>query len=228
MRLEIDNCLIEVDGEELPGLDGSCAAYVDALQNAGLSIQNKRRETLVIDRVIRVESGPRWIEASPPHDSELYLEYRLGFDVPCSIPSQTFGFILSASRFVDQVASARTFVTEVQANHLRSQGVAAHVTNQDLLVFGEDGLVENTLRFDNECARHKTLDMIGDLAVTGVDLVGRFVSNRGGHSLNGRLSTQLTELVRQKRMTHSANKRSHDKTIPGSDRNAGPSGLATS
>ncbi|MEM9644488.1 MAG: UDP-3-O-acyl-N-acetylglucosamine deacetylase, partial [Planctomycetota bacterium] len=79
------------------------------------------------------------------------------------------------------------------ADALRASGVGAHVTNQDLLVFGENGLVDNELRYFDECARHKTLDMIGDLSLVGADLIGRFTSSRGGHILNGLMAQNLHE-----------------------------------
>ena len=193
--LGVDNCFVEVDAEELPGLDGSCMAYVEAILEVGVQTQSFVEPLLVIDQTIRIESGDRWIEANPSLSGETYYEYRLGFDRPSPIPAQQFNLVLDAEAFAREVAPARTFVTEMQAAMLRGQGVASHVSNQDLLVFGSEGPLENTLRFDNECARHKTLDLIGDLAVSGVRLVGRFTSHRGGHSLNGRMSKRLTELA---------------------------------
>ncbi len=88
-------------------------------------------------------------------------------------------------------------MTAAQAEQIRSSGLASHVTNQDLLVIGEDGPIDNHYRFTNECARHKTLDLIGDLALAGVELVGRFISFRGGHNLNGRMAKQLSQLAAQ-------------------------------
>ena len=88
-------------------------------------------------------------------------------------------------------------MTEAQAEEIRGAGLAGHVTNQDLLVIGSDGPVENEYRFHNECARHKTLDLIGDLSLAGVDLIGRFTSFRGGHNLNGQMASQLAELAAQ-------------------------------
>ncbi len=196
--LQVDNCIVEVDAEEFPGLDGSCLPYVQAITGAGIVSQTESCPVLVVDRAIRIEAGDRWIEASPPKASEAYFEYRLGFDRPCHIPSQTFGFELEPAAFAAEVAPARTFVTETQANMLRGQGVASHVTNQDLLVYGADGPIENELRFEDECSRHKTLDLIGDLAVSGIQLAGRFVSHRGGHSLNGRMAKRLFELAVEK------------------------------
>ena len=88
-------------------------------------------------------------------------------------------------------------MTKAQAEEIRGAGLAGHGTNQDLLVIGSEGPVENQYRFRNECARHKTLDLIGDLSLAGVDLIGRFTSFRGGHHLNGQMASQLAELAAQ-------------------------------
>ena len=86
-------------------------------------------------------------------------------------------------------------MTSAQAEQIRASGLAAHVTNQDLLVIGDQGPIDNTFRYVNECARHKTLDLIGDLALSGIELVGRFISFRGGHRLNGQVAKQMAALA---------------------------------
>ena len=100
-------------------------------------------------------------------------------------------------RFSRDVAPARTFVTESQAKTLHARGLAKHVSYRDLLVFGDDGPIDNQVRFANECARHKALDLVGDLALVGVELVGKFISYRGGHNLNGRMAKALHDLAVQ-------------------------------
>ena len=199
--LEIDNCVIEIDAEELPGLDGSSLAFAEALIDAGLIVQTAIRRRLVIEKPSRIEAGGCWIDALPivpaisGHQQGAYYEYRLDYEHSSIVPSQTYGLLSTPRRFVSDVAGARTFVTADQADMLRAQGVASHVTNQDLIVLGPDGPVDNSFRYADECARHKTLDMIGDLALAGVDLVGHFVSYRGGHILNGRLASELATLA---------------------------------
>ncbi len=193
--LEIDNCLVEVDGEELPALDGSCNGYVHRLQTAGLIVQARQRKRLIIRDRYRIGSPHGWIEAAPSKCGESYFEYQLSFDDDTPIAPQAYGIELTPDRFIRQIAPARTFVTESQATEIRVAGFAAHVTNQDLLVIGDNGPIDNKLRFANECARHKTLDLIGDLALAGIELVGRFSSFRGGHQLNGRMAKQLAQLA---------------------------------
>ncbi|TWU15778.1 UDP-3-O-acyl-N-acetylglucosamine deacetylase [Allorhodopirellula heiligendammensis] len=198
--LEVDNCYVEVDAEEMPGLDGSSQAYVVALQSAGLVIQSILKPQLIIEAPFKVRFEDATIEVTPSKGRVASFGYRLAYDSDSAIGDQDFLFELNPRQFVRQVASARTFVTLEQAEQLRAAGIAGHVSNQELLVIGPEGPIENTYRFGNECARHKTLDMIGDLALVGVDLIGQFRSDRGGHRINGVLAQQLSEMLAQAKM----------------------------
>ncbi len=193
--LEIDNCYVEIDGQELPGLDGSSQPYVEALQHCGLIVQAKPREQLLLNQIVRVAKGGQWVEARPAADRFATFEYRLSFDDQTPIMPQTYSFKCTPGSFAREVAAARTFVTQQQAAALRAKGIASHVTNQDLLVFGESGPIDNSLRYENECARHKTLDLVGDLALAGVDLIADVISFRGGHILNGQLARKLFDMA---------------------------------
>ncbi|QDT09914.1 UDP-3-O-acyl-N-acetylglucosamine deacetylase [Planctomycetes bacterium K23_9] len=197
--LQIDNCFVSIDGEEFPGLDGSCLAFFQALQNAGITKQSTQRKRLVIQQTVRIELADRWIQVEPldraMQNAGTCFEYRLSFDHDCPIHEQTFSFHCTPETFGKEVAGARTFVTQSQAEMLRAQGVAGHVTNQDLLVFGDNGPIDNELRFADECSRHKTLDLIGDIALAGCDIVGSIVSCRGGHTLNGRMAERLAAIA---------------------------------
>lgn len=199
--LEIDNCVCEIDAEELPALDGSSLAFVQHLAEAGLVVQPAPRRQLVIRDRYRIGTLDGWVEATPSRNGESYFEYQLSFDDETPIAPQAFGIELTPDRFIREVAPARTFVTAAQAEQIRASGVAGHVTNQDLLVISESGPVDNEYRFANECARHKTLDLIGDLALSGVELIGRFTSFRGGHNLNGQVAKQLAELAKRESLT---------------------------
>lgn len=194
--LEIDNVVVEINAEELPGLDGSSVAYVDALRSAGLVIQASCREQLIIDRTVRVGNAASWVEVTPTSDGLAHYAYELDYGPGCPILPQRYEAALNCTDFCRGIAPARTFVTADQAAELRRRGVAEHVTMQELLVFDDQGPVENRLRFENECARHKVLDMIGDLALVGCDFVGKFTSYRGGHALNAALARKLAKMAR--------------------------------
>ncbi|TWT80921.1 UDP-3-O-[3-hydroxymyristoyl] N-acetylglucosamine deacetylase [Planctomycetes bacterium CA13] len=191
--MEIDNCIVEIDAEELPGLDGSSMAFVEALRHAGLIIQSQPKRRLVIRERIYVSCDTSWIEATPSTGGPATYEYRLSFDDATPIQEQCYSCQLSPHRFIREIAPARTFITEEQAQILRSQGIASHVTNQDLLIINDNGPIENHYRFPQECARHKLLDLIGDLALADVELVGNISSFRGGHNINGRMAQQIAE-----------------------------------
>ncbi|MEM9368245.1 MAG: UDP-3-O-acyl-N-acetylglucosamine deacetylase [Planctomycetota bacterium] len=193
--LEIDNCLVCVDGEELPGLDGSALPYVEALQQAGLVIQASPRACLVIQDTITVQDGAASIVASPSEGFTCTYEYHLDYGSESPIRNGAFRIGMTPHAFSRQVASARTFVTEEQARQIRQAGHASHVTNRDLLVIGTEGPIENRYRYRDECVRHKVLDLIGDLGMVGTQLIGRFVSHRGGHRLNHRMSLELMERI---------------------------------
>lgn len=192
----IDNCRVEIDAEELPGLDGSALAYVEALSSAGLILQARPKRRVVIRQSYRVGNDRAFVMVAPPKSDESYYEFQLSFDDTPSIPPQAYGVELNEERYIREVCSARTFVTLEQAESIRASGVANHVRNEDLLVIGDDGPIDNRYRYINECARHKTLDMIGDLALAGVEIVGRVTSFRGGHVLNGRMARRIAELAR--------------------------------
>jgi UDP-3-O-acyl N-acetylglucosamine deacetylase len=205
--LEVDNCFVEVDAEELPGLDGSSQDYVLALQSAGLVIQAALKPQLVIERPLQVQLDGTCIDVLPINGKASRFGYRLQYEHASVIPDQSFQFECTPRQFMRQVAAARTFVTSEQAHQLRAAGLAGHVSNQELLVIGEQGPIENTYRFGNECARHKTLDLIGDLSLVGVDLVGQFLSDRGGHRLNGMLAKQLFEMFVEAKVPSHADKK---------------------
>lgn len=194
--LEIDNCIVETDAQEMPGLDGSSAAYVEALQSVGMVMQAAARKRYIVDRVFRLGDPTSWIEVSPSKLGCATFEYRLNYGDSSPIPAQSYTHQLTPVNFCRELASARTFVTAEQADKLRSSGIGSHVTNQDLIVFNTEGrVVDNELRYADECARHKTLDLIGDIAMAGVDLVGTFVSFRGGHRLNSEAAAMLANFA---------------------------------
>jgi UDP-3-O-[3-hydroxymyristoyl] N-acetylglucosamine deacetylase len=144
---------------------------------------------------VRVGSAAAWVEASPSLDGQMHLQYSLDYGPEHPVPPQQFACSLSPELFTRGLAPARTFVTAEQVEQLRRAGVGGHVTPRDLLVFDESGPIANLLRFTDECARHKVLDLVGDLALSGAELVGKFVSYRGGHQLNGAMVRQLCRMA---------------------------------
>lgn len=189
--MQIDNVEIHCTGCEMPGLDGSSLAYALALDDAGRTPLRNRRSTLRVNKRVRIGEGSQWITIEPTDSDSLELEYRLDYG-PCNpIGTATYETKINEDAFFHRLAPARTFISLKEAEQLQERGLAKHVTTRDLLVFDIDGPIDNTLRFNDECARHKALDLLGDLALTGIDLVGKVVAYRSGHQMNGRLADQL-------------------------------------
>lgn len=184
--LRIDNCRVELDGPEPPGLDGSAAAYVDTLMRAGSVLQDRPRRIWAVAQPLTVALDGATLTLHPPADgsTELRLSYLLDYGAYAPIPRQRFSCELKPADFAHEVAACRTFVTVHEAHRLRQQGIGLHLRTADILVFGPHGPMDNHLRYADEPARHKVLDLVGDLALFGEDLAGHLVAYRSGHTLN--------------------------------------------
>ncbi|MBM4022067.1 MAG: UDP-3-O-[3-hydroxymyristoyl] N-acetylglucosamine deacetylase [Planctomycetes bacterium] len=191
--LRIDCCLVRVSAEELPGLDGSSRAFVAALDEAGIERLGSPIKPLVVREPCRVTDGEAWIEALPPQHAGLSIDYEIDYG-PGPIGRQTLSFRLSPDGYRADVASARTFITRSEAERLRAAGLAADVSTSDLVVFGDDGPIDNPLRWPDECVRHKVLDLVGDLALAGRPIHAHVRASRSGHRLNALLAARLRSL----------------------------------
>ncbi|HBO46013.1 MAG TPA: UDP-3-O-[3-hydroxymyristoyl] N-acetylglucosamine deacetylase [Planctomycetaceae bacterium] len=188
--MQIDNCEVWVDEEEMPGCDGSCLAFVEALQSTEIVSQDAPRRRLAIHETVRASRGDAWIELRPGDGDGLVLDYRLDFG-PGPIGRQQLSLTMTPETFLRELAPCRTFLMQAEADQLRAHGLGRRVGFSDLLVFGHDGPIDNSLRFDDECVRHKVLDLIGDLALADCDLAGSAVAARSGHYLNAKVLQAL-------------------------------------
>jgi UDP-3-O-acyl N-acetylglucosamine deacetylase len=184
--LRIDNCEVWVDRSEMPGCDGSSLAFIEALNSAGIVEQMAVRPRLYVEDLMRVGDETSWVEARPSRIDGFSLKVRLDYGRG-PIGRQSVHFVITPESFTRELASARTFLTLAEAEWLRKQGLGTRATYQDLLVYGDAGPIDNTLRYEDECVRHKALDLVGDLALSGCDLVGHFVAFCSGHRLNAEL-----------------------------------------
>lgn len=187
--LRIDNCRVEIDGPETPGLDGSSLGFVEALDRAGTAEQDRPRATLRIDRTFTIRDGLSTLVAEP-EPTGFVLTYQLDYGAT-AIGRQEVTTRLNVEGFRAEIAPSRTFLLAAEADMLRAAGIGRRTTESDLLIFGEHGPIGNTLRFPDECARHKVLDMVGDLALLGMDLEGRVTAHRTGHQHNAELVRAL-------------------------------------
>src|SRR5687768_12558995 len=144
--LGIDNCDVACDAPEMPGLDGSCQPLVLALAEAGTIEQRTARRRLIVTDITRVGNDEAWVEARPSKTGSLHIIYKLDYGPNNPIGRQTIELAVTPQSFVAELAPARTFVLADEAQWLKSRGLGTRVTNQDLLVFNEDGPIDNPLR----------------------------------------------------------------------------------
>ncbi len=195
--MEVSNCKVHVSAEELPALDGSAESYVKAISQAGVVEQNSPRTQWRIKTPIRVGDDKFWLEVVPPEPEVLVatISYELDYPQWPSIGHQEYSAPLFSEALREQIMPARTFATQQEAVTLQAAGLCKRVTPDNCLVFSLDGVIKNTLRFEDECARHKILDFVGDLFLDGIDWIGKFRACGSGHSHN---YLMLNELIKQK------------------------------
>ncbi|QQE09956.1 UDP-3-O-[3-hydroxymyristoyl] N-acetylglucosamine deacetylase [Planctomycetota bacterium] len=193
----VDNLRIEVDAVELPAMDGSALPFYEALQEAGVVELDAPRKMLKVYEPIVVRQGDATIAALPAGEGETHFTYQLDYTNVPVIGSQISTFELHGEDYGSLIAPARTFVLEHEAQAMRSQGIGSHLSEDEVLVIGNDGpLGTNEFRFEDEPVRHKMLDLIGDLFLTGAQVEGRIVAHKSGHALNQLMAKRLLEQYR--------------------------------
>jgi UDP-3-O-[3-hydroxymyristoyl] N-acetylglucosamine deacetylase len=179
--LGVDNAEILVDGPELPALDGSAALFAEAIVQAGIVPLSKPARALAVRKPIRYESGDSWIEFSPGEG--LFLDVTIDFEHP-AIGRQHFVSAIRPETFRWEIARARTFGFMTDIEKLWRSGLALGASLENTIALSDDRIVNpEGLRFADEFARHKALDLLGGLALLGTPLIGRVRAHRPGHSL---------------------------------------------
>lgn len=186
----VDNAIVELDAPEPPVLDGSAAQFVFLLDCAGFVAQDASRRTIEIRRTVRVTDGDAFAELRPGADG---LEMALSIDFAAvAIGRQALSLRLSPETFRQELARARTFALVEEIDELRAAGLAQGGSLDNAVVVDQARVLNPTgLRAPDEFVRHKLLDAVGDLALAGAPLRGRFVAHRSGHTLNNRLLRAL-------------------------------------
>jgi len=179
--LGIDNLLVELKGEELPGFDGSSLEFVRALKKAGIVEQEAERKYIVIREPIAVNRGGSSLLIVPYEGFK--ISYSLNYDHPL-LKSQFVSMDFKDDMFEKELAPCRTFCLEEEAQQLLSSGLGKGANYENTLVVGKDGVIKNKTRFDDEFARHKVLDLLGDLYLLGRPLRGEVFAVKSGHRLN--------------------------------------------
>jgi UDP-3-O-acyl N-acetylglucosamine deacetylase len=200
--LGIADALIEVTGPEIPIADGSARPFVDAIVRAGISSPTSAgaEPPVVIETPIVIGDAAARVEAHPPTADRpgLELTYRLEYPPGAPIQPQEASLFVPlgerVSGYIDDVAPARTFCLAQEAEMMRKAGMFSHLGPRDMMVIGPNGPIENTYRFSNEPARHKLLDLLGDLALCGRPVIGRVIATRTGHAHNHAMARAMAAL----------------------------------
>ena len=185
--LGLDNAIVELDNLELPILDGSAKPFVDMVLAAGLRQQRRKRTYLRILKEVEVRDGNKFIAAYPA--SGYAVVYNINFPLP--IGAQSFEIDLSRDLYRKELAAARTFGFLREERAMRNMGLIRGATEENVIVVQDDGVKNGPLRYSDEFVRHKVLDLIGDLALLGKQVIGRIVADRAGHAMHTALVSRL-------------------------------------
>ena len=185
----VDNLLIEINGDEVPILDGSCAPLVDMINQAGIVSQRLPRFGIWIERPIEVRQGEHYAVLAPSEVPRITVD--IEFD-NAAIGSQCVSVDLIDNVFEEEIAPARTFGFADELEQLREQGLALGGSIRNAVLLDDDRVVnEEGLRFADEFARHKILDCLGDLALAGAPIFGQLYARKPGHRLNNALLREM-------------------------------------
>jgi UDP-3-O-[3-hydroxymyristoyl] N-acetylglucosamine deacetylase len=186
--LGVDDVRVEVDGPEVPVLDGSAAPFVILLHEAGLRPLAVPRRHLKVLAPVEVVHGSKRARLAPAEHFE--VAYTIGFDHPL-LRHQALSLRLTPRSFTEAIAPARTFGFLREVEMLRRSGLALGGSLENAVVIGETGVLNNKLRFEDEFVRHKILDAVGDLALLGHPVLGRLEATRAGHALHAAVAQKL-------------------------------------
>ena len=183
----VDNAVVELDNLELPILDGSALPYVEMIQRAGLRQQRRKRVYLRIKRDLEVREGDKFIGVYPAEGYS--VSYNIYFPPP--IGESSFEVDLSRDLYRREIAPARTFGFKDEEERMRNMGLIRGATLDNVIALTRTAVLNGPLRFPDEFVRHKVLDLVGDLALLGRQIIGRVVAHRAGHAMHTALVSRL-------------------------------------
>ncbi len=193
----VDNVLVEIDGIELPGGDGSSLEYVRLVQKAGVVEQARECRRVRVTEPVSISEGDVSLVALPARSGDgLTISYTLDYRASETVV-QHLTLEVGPDSYVREIAPARTFCMRSEVEELRRRGLGKGATYQNTLVIGDQGVIENSLRFQDEFVRHKILDLLGDLYLLGAPLEGHIIAVKSGHGVNVRLVRKLREQSRR-------------------------------
>jgi UDP-3-O-[3-hydroxymyristoyl] N-acetylglucosamine deacetylase len=185
----IDNLRIVVDGNEMPVMDGSAISFCLLIEEAGVISQNAPKKVIRIKKPVEITDGEKYVRLLPAQEAA--FDFTIDFDHPV-IGRQSHRFVFGTKNFVEEIARARTFGFAKDIQYLQSQNLALGASLQNAIGLDEHKVLNpEGLRFENEFVRHKILDAMGDLMVSGYNVFGRYESLAGSHRLNYELTSTL-------------------------------------
>ena len=184
----IDNAVVELDNLELPILDGSARPFVEAIHQAGIRKQRRPRTYLRMRREVELREGSKFIAVYP---ADTYsVSYTIDFPHPL-IGKETFKVELTNGSYLKHIAPARTFGSREDERTMRNMGLIRGASRENCIVLTREGIENPPLRFADEFVRHKVLDLIGDLALLGKQILGNVVADRAGHAMHTALVSRI-------------------------------------
>ena len=189
----IDNMRVIVDGNEMPIMDGSSISFCLLLEEAGIEEQDAPKKIIRVKKPVEVQEGDKFVRLIP-HESAQF-DFRIKFDHPV-IGDQQEHFEFSTENFVEEIARARTFGFAKDIQYLQSQNLALGATLQNAIGLDDHKVLNpEGLRFENEFARHKILDALGDMMVSGHNILAKYESFAGSHDLNYKLTSSGVGMI---------------------------------
>lgn len=187
--LKVDNIIIELNGEEMPGYDGSALIFFNAIKAAGVVEQEATKKIFQVKEPIWVEDADNLLLVLP--DANFRVSYILNYDNSI-LNSQYGSWVFNNEVFEKEIAPSRTFCLESEIEYLRSLGLGKGADYENTLVINKEGVsVKNKLRFENELVRHKISDLLGDLYLLGSAIQGHVIAIKSGHPLNIKLLQKI-------------------------------------
>ena len=192
--LGVDNTLIEIDGSEVPGLDGSALGFVDAIKKVGLLEQEAAHRTFKVTAPLWAEDEDSSLLIVP--SSDFRISYMLSYENPV-LGNQYLDLKVEGDIFEKEIAPARTFCLQEEAEALIKSGLGKGANYDNTLVVSKSGIIKNTLRFKDEFIRHKIMDLIGDFYLLGISVKGHVIAVKSGHTLNVKLVQKIKNQMDQ-------------------------------
>ena len=187
----IDNLRVVVNENEMPAMDGSAISFCLLFDEAGIVEQDAPKKVIRIKKPIEIREGEKFVRLTPHHSAE--FDFRVKFDHPV-IGDQSHDFVFSTKSFINEIARARTFGFAKDIQYLQSQNLALGASLQNAIGLDDHKVLNpEGLRFENEFARHKILDAMGDMMVSGYNILGKYESFAGSHNLNYQLTSKLLD-----------------------------------